>query len=496
MNRDADGELYLKTAGPLIESTDRMLDQIAAARIAAINGTGSRQAVEAKLKELNDVITETLALSSRYSLAVSRAYAANSRAIGFDFQCTFITVIVVLAIAVLLLGLFTFWLANSFTRPITSIISQIRSLGEGDISSLKKIEITSKDEIGVLTSEFNGLMDSISSLNSFKKLIEEDDAIEDVYIRLAQKFKNDFGLQEVTIYEIANSQNKMRAVYPLEMSVASLACNPDVLNDCHLCRAKKTGHEVSSFAHPEMCRSFLAGNDRDYVCIPLIMGGVTGGVVQFLFKPDNGADRKAIGHKLFMARQYITESVSVIDAKRLMTTLKDSALKDSLTGLYNRRFLQEYTESLVAGVLRREKQVGLIMCDLDYFKQINDLYGHNTGDAVLKETSVHIRNSVRSSDLVIRFGGEEFLVVLLDIKPGESEAVAEKIRASIETAKLKVPDGVIKKTISLGISEFPSDTDSFWHAIKYADVALYKAKEGGRNKALRFVPEMWKDEQF
>ncbi len=493
---DKDTDAYLKTSVPLMEEINKKLDEVTAAFVAVLRGRGGRHAAEAKLKELNALLAEGAARSDRYSLAMAAAYERNSSDIGFDFICTFSTVIVVLIVSLLLLGVFTFWISNSFARPVQSIISQIRSLGEGDISSLKRIEITSKDEIGVLTHEFNGLMDSISSLTSFKKLIEEDDSIEDVYLRLAQKFKNELGVQELTMYEVANSQNKMRPVYPLEIQPDALACNPDILADCHLCRAKKTGHDISSLVNPETCRSFLPGSAKQHVCIPMIMGGVTGGVVQFLFPDGNGADRAEIDHIVFRAKQYIGESVSVIDAKRLMSTLKDSALKDSLTGLYNRRFLQEYTESLVSGVLRREKQVGLIMCDLDYFKQVNDLYGHNAGDGVLKETSVIIRNSVRSSDLVIRFGGEEFLVVLLDIKSNESQAVAEKIRTNMEAAKLKVPDGVIKKTISLGISEFPTDTDSFWQAIKYADVALYKAKDSGRNKALRFVREMWKEDQF
>jgi diguanylate cyclase (GGDEF)-like protein len=495
---DKDVDFYLEEVMPVVEEIDRKIDQVSAARIAVINRRGDQPGFETRLKELNGLLSAAFAVSDKYSLAVAAAYARNSSDIGFDFLCTFLTVVVVLVIATVLLVLFTFWLSNSITLPIKSITGQIRSLGEGDISSLKKIEITSKDEIGILTQEFNGLMDSISSLTSFKKIIEEDDSIEDVYLRLAHKFKHDFGLDEMTIYEIANSQNKMRAVYPLEVSPENLYCNGDILSDCLLCRAKKTGHEISSFFHPGMCKSFLTSSDREYFCLPLIMGGVTGGVVQFLFSKGGSsvARRGEIEKTVFKARQYIAESVSVIDAKRLMNTLKDSALKDSLTGLYNRRFLQEYTESLVAGVLRREKQVGLIMCDLDYFKQINDLYGHNTGDAVLKETARVIKNSIRSSDLVIRFGGEEFLVVLLDIKTGETTSVAEKIRGSIENTKLKVPDGVIRKTISLGISEFPADTDSFWQAIKYADVALYKAKESGRNKSLRFAKDMWKEQQF
>ena len=136
------------------------------------------------------------------------------------------------------------------------------------------------------------------------------------------------------------------------------------------------------------------------------------------------------------------------------------------------------------------------MCDLDFFKQVNDVYGHNIGDSVLRETSNIIKKCVRTSDLVIRFGGEEFLVLMLDINQGETEKAAEKIRETIESTKIKVSDGTIKKTISLGVSEFPADAESFWQAIKFADVALYKAKDTGRNKVVRFTEEMWEEQEF
>ncbi len=100
-------------------------------------------------------------------------------------------------------------------------------------------------------------------------------------------------------------------------------------------------------------------------------------------------------------------------------------------------------------------------------------------------------------DLVIGvFGGGEFLAVLLDIKEGGSVAVAEKIRQNMQQAKFKVKDGNLQKTISLGISESPTDTNLFWQAMKFADVALYKAKEGGRNKAVWFSKDMWVDARF
>jgi two-component system, cell cycle response regulator len=148
--------------------------------------------------------------------------------------------------------------------------------------------------------------------------------------------------------------------------------------------------------------------------------------------------------------------------------LQDSALIDALTGLKNRRYLQEYTEKIVAGVLRRGKSIGFIMCDLDYFKQVNDTYGHNAGDIVLKETSRVISQSIRASDIVIRFGGEEFLAVLLDVGEGQSLKIAEKIRENIQQLKIKLPDGIIQKAISLGVSEFPAATGTLWSCITLA----------------------------
>ncbi|MBI4849399.1 MAG: sensor domain-containing diguanylate cyclase [Nitrospirae bacterium] len=400
----------------------------------------------------------------------------------------------VLLIATALLVIFTISISKAIARPVNLITGQIRALGEGKVDFTKKIDISSEDEIGALSKSFNTLMDEIHDLNTFKKVIEEDDNIEDVYSRLGRAFSDKIGLNEFIIYEVSNGQ-KMRPVYPIILNDKDIFCSEEILHNCELCKVKKTGHIISSVEYPDICRQFIPGLDKLHVCIPMIIGGKTGGVVQFLFDKKNysvdGKDRR-----LFKAERYIKESLSVIEAKRLTNTLRESALKDSLTGLYNRRFLQEYTETLVAGVLRRQKSVGLMMCDLDFFKQVNDFYGHNVGDSVLKETSEIIKKCVRSSDLVIRFGGEEFLVLMLDINAGETVKVADKIRDAVEKTKIKVSDGVIKKTISLGVSEFPVDTESFWQAIKFADVALYKAKETGRNRVVRFHETMWTAKEF
>jgi diguanylate cyclase (GGDEF)-like protein len=174
-----------------------------------------------------------------------------------------------------------------------------------------------------------------------------------------------------------------------------------------------------------------------------------------------------------------------------MDTLRESNLHDPMTGLKNRRFLEEYIDTVVAGTQRRKQQISLLMLDLDYFKKVNDTHGHDAGDAILKALAAVLRQQVRAADLVIRFGGEEFLVILQDTELGDGDEVGEKIRAAVEATKFQVPGGVLQKTISIGVADFPADSDTFWQAMKYADVALYRAKEEGRNRVLHFRPEMW-----
>ena len=389
-------------------------------------------------------------------------------------------------------------IGTGITRPLKKVIDGLQDIasGKGHVTLTKRIAITSIDEIGILSSEFNSLMESINNLSVFKKVIEEDDTLDEVYQRIGEVFTQQLGIDCCFIYEVIHAKNEMILTYPSCFDKVEMLCNQNILDNCDLCKAKRTGHIITSTTFPTICRQFEDRSGRVHYCLPIVVGGATVAVVQFVLDaPGNPSGAKAMEAKVFKAEQYINESLAVIETKRLMSSLRDSALIDTLTGLYNRRYLQEYTEKIVAGVLRRGKAIGLVMCDLDYFKQVNDTHGHNIGDMVLKETSHVIRKSVRESDIVIRFGGEEFLAVLLDIDNGESMRIAEKIRVNIQQLNIKVPDGVIQKTISLGVSEFPADTGTLWSCIKYADVALYRAKDEGRNRCVRFTNDMWKDNQ-
>ncbi len=495
----AEGAKYVQELSGLIETLGLAFDELARVKGELLQGREPEAvALPGVYQKLQKDLVAARTLSNGFSAKSAYLYQVQSQKIKDAVHCTSSAVVVVLVIATSLLALFTIWISRSLANPINSMIKQIHALGEGTADLSQKITVSTKDEIGKLSSEFNGLMESIHGMATFKKVIEEDDTLDDVYHRLGREFRNVVGLEEFIIFEVEKNAKKMKAAYPFLLPHEEIHCHEDILVNSDLCRARKTGHQVSSLSYPGMCRQFRADTGKEHICLPMIVGGSTGGVVQFLFDKNGRATvhTDAIDRKVFAAAQYIQESLSVIEAKKLMNTLRESAIKDSLTGLYNRRFLQDYTETLVAGALRRGKAIGLIMCDLDYFKQVNDTYGHDVGDAILRETAATLTECVRKTDFVLRFGGEEFLVLLVDVEEGEALTIAEKIRTTLAAKKLKVPDGTLTKTISLGVSEFPTDTEGIWQAIKYADVALYEAKHRGRNLTVRFASEMWTEAKF
>ncbi|MBF0426995.1 MAG: diguanylate cyclase [Magnetococcales bacterium] len=399
---------------------------------------------------------------------------------------------------VVLFALFTLALALLVGRGITlrlgRVIQGLKEIasGQGNVDLHKRIAITSIDEIGALSHEFNGLMESIARLTHFKKVIEEDDSLEDVYARLGETFKETLSLDHCLIFEADVMNHTMRAVYPPGVVESDMLCDGEVLANCELCKAKKTGHGIASIDFPRVCRQFLNYETQDHVCLPMSIGGGTVGVVQFaLPREEDPEKRRARSENLTKAEQYIKEALPVIESKRLMETLRESALRDPLTGLHNRRFLQECIDNICFGVQRRNKSLGILMCDMDHFKKVNDSLGHGAGDALLKLVAELIRDNVRAADLVIRFGGEEFLVVLVDIDPGESVPIAEKVLRSVEAYEFRITRGPpLRKTISIGVSEFPGDAEQFWNTVKCADAALYYSKASGRNRVTRYNPSL------
>ena len=330
----------------------------------------------------------------------------------------------------------------------------------------------------------------------FKQSIEEDETQFEIYQRLSSELQGRFGIRHFSIYEVQSKKNMMTAItVDGEPGTACRWCDPQILLRSETCRARRTGHIIDSIESPDICFAFqppVDGNTYRHVCFPVIQSGTVGSVLQLMFGVDEVAKIREVIPYLSV---YLREAAPVIESKRLMDSLRESTLRDAMTGLHNRRFLQEYTETLIAAIQRRKSQVAVLMLDLDYFKMVNDTYGHEAGDTMLKELAKVLVQSVRSADVVIRYGGEEFLIILLDTDGKGAEVASEKIRAAVEALKVQLTGAVLQKTISIGIAVFPTDCDTFWQTVKYADVALYQAKETGRNRVVRFTPDMWTDEK-
>ena len=184
--------------------------------------------------------------------------------------------------------------------------------------------------------------------------------------------------------------------------------------------------------------------------------------------------------------QLSNQSATTLNRANVYAEILKHATLDALTGFYNRRQLEERIKQEASSAKRQHRSLCAIMTDIDYFKKVNDTYGHATGDLVLKTVSREIKNQLRDYDVAGRYGGEEFVILLPFTKLEEAKMVAERLRKAVEAKKIETSDKKhINVTISLGVAEYKEKD-----FIENADKALYKAKESGRNKVIVYENNM------
>lgn len=173
----------------------------------------------------------------------------------------------------------------------------------------------------------------------------------------------------------------------------------------------------------------------------------------------------------------------LITAHNLILSLKESSTTDFLTGLNNVRSFDTYFNNGIKNSIEKGEQLSFLMLDIDFFKRVNDTYGHSTGDLVLKELGEIIVTSCRSFDVVSRMGGEEFSVLLPDCPLSKTLEVAERIRKNVELHDFAIENHkIIHITVSIGVAIYPDTINNVNKLPEIADVGLYKAKQSGRNK--------------
>ncbi|MEU8240174.1 diguanylate cyclase [Actinoplanes missouriensis] len=184
-----------------------------------------------------------------------------------------------------------------------------------------------------------------------------------------------------------------------------------------------------------------------------------------------------------VAAALATQGMTAYENARLFSRVQELATTDELTGQHNRRHFYAIAGALVNTAVRHERQLAAAMLDIDKFKNINDTYGHGVGDEVIRTVAARVREKLRSSDVLGRYGGEEFAMVLPD-HDGQAEALAERVREAVSAAPVPTQAGPVRVTISVGLARLEPGDASLDELLARADHALYRAKEAGRNRVV------------
>ena len=202
-------------------------------------------------------------------------------------------------------------------------------------------------------------------------------------------------------------------------------------------------------------------------------------IINFIAVKEDITQRKLIEIAIQTANKKLEDNINEIE--KLKNRLYGQAIRDPLTALYNRRYLEERIERDFLSADRTKTQLCIAMLDIDHFKLINDTFGHDAGDKVLVNLARFLENNVRKTDFVYRYGGEEFLLIFIDCELEIAKRLSEKLRKNFSHFITQFGDKKIKVTLSIGISSFPQHGNNYHKLISNADEALYISKNSGRN---------------
>jgi diguanylate cyclase (GGDEF)-like protein len=226
------------------------------------------------------------------------------------------------------------------------------------------------------------------------------------------------------------------------------------------------------------------------LCIPLMAQGETLGLLHVLFNPGwlelpFDARERQKRHKQQLAIA-VAENIALSLANfKLRDTLYIQSIHDYLTGLYNRRYMAELLEKELHRMARKRQHAGVVIIDIDRFKGINDRFGHEAGDIVLREFSLFLRKNIREEDFACRYGGDEFVIILPETSLENTRQRAEQLREGIKSLNFQFRGNALDNvTLSLGVAVYPNHGLTAEALLRTADTALYRAKADGRDRVV------------
>jgi diguanylate cyclase (GGDEF)-like protein len=372
-------------------------------------------------------------------------------------------------------------LASTNDDDIDAVMAGVNMLAEELESSRAELEERVRDR----TAEFEKLNHDIRQLTELSNLLQACETIDEAYSVINHSLGVMFAGLSGAVYLYRSSRNVLEIKSAWGGRSGSAVLAP---TECWALRRGQR-HFVDADEPLLSCRH-VQQRTGDSICLPMSAHGETSGLLHLMDDRLHPAKAQVGASRLTQAKQSLAVAVSEQTALALANLelrdkLRLQALRDPLTGLLNRRFVEEWIEREVTRTDHSGRSFGVIMADIDHFKQINDVYGHDAGDQLLRAIADAIRSSMRAGDLPCRYGGEEFLVLLSDIEMPALATRAEELRSRVAAVRVEHRgEPVPGATLSAGIALYPDHGISASLVIDAADAALYAAKRAGRDRVI------------
>ncbi|MHB1102562.1 MAG: PleD family two-component system response regulator [Devosia sp.] len=349
------------------------------------------------------------------------------------------------------------------TKPVDDIqlMARVKSLVrlKALTDELRARALTGQE---IATEDAMRAMDSINSDGGHILLIDSD-------VRHAERLRGYLvGSNQVDV--LANPADAVLAVGSgnYELALVSMALGEfDPLRVCSQMRSVEQSRTLPII---------LIADEADR---PRVVRGLDLGVNDFIMRPVERNELQA------RVRTQIRRQRYAAVLRQSVTNTLALAVTDELTGLYNRRYFDRHLALMLEKAREQERDMALMLIDMDFFKAVNDTHGHDSGDAVLREFALRLRRSIRGVDLACRFGGEEFVVLMPDTDYRQAQNVAERVRTAVAERNFDMgASQALSVTVSVGVALNESEHDTPEMILKRADVALYRAKREGRNRVV------------
>lgn len=320
----------------------------------------------------------------------------------------------------------------------------------------------------------------MAELNELSRHLQTCASADEIYSTVEEYAQRLFGALAGALYthDEAKSGFERRRCWGASCAHAKWIASED-------CWALRMGsaHSVASDTPSLRCAHLDSEMRASYICSPLITHGEMLGLLHL--QADWPAESNRPAARIDLAQEFAERIALALANFNMRESLRVQSIRDALTGLYNRRFLDE-TLALEEQRARRDgDSVGIVMLDIDHFKQFNDTFGHDAGDALLRELGSFLRTQVREGDTACRYGGEEFTLILPGADFESSRLRAEMLRRKVTGVEIQYQGQKLGPiTFSLGVATYPRNGRSWREVLKAADRALYRAKKGGRNRVV------------